>query len=401
MHHAAFDIARQRLLYIFYTCNLLLNCHCGAVQSANLEPWLTLINATKYKLNHCVNAKFVPHGRLLLSVVHRHMLGWTSQFGVPSGAPDLSGNRWNPSVTARPTSVSFLSAAAIVLTAIFLFDVMAAIIKFLGQSYPPEQLSMFRNLFGLLPAVLILLWSKNWIEAGRPLIIRQWKLGLLRGGFVALAQLCFYLALSQLEFATATSIAFSGPLFITALSIPILGHRVGLWRWIAVLIGFTGVMLVMRPGSDSFTWYAILPLCAAFNYALISVSARLFDDSVPTALINIYSNVGALAGSLTLVATTGGYVPVGALEDWLLLIAMGCTGGIAVFCLVTAYRLADPSSLSPFEYFGIPFSFFLGWVVFAEAPLDRLIPGVFLIVGGGLLIVWREHVQKTNTHSGD
>ncbi len=299
-----------------------------------------------------------------------------------------------PNVTNQTNSVSFLTAAAIALTAIFLFDVMGAIIKFLGQTYSPQQLSVFRNLFGLLPAVLILLWSKNWIEAGRPLVIRQWKLGFLRGGLVALAQLCFYLALSRLEFATATSIAFSGPLFITALSIPLLGHRVGLWRWVAVLIGFTGVMLVMRPGSDSFTWYAVLPLCAAFNYAAISVSARLFDDSVPTALINIYSNVGALIGSLILVTTTGGFVAIGSLQDWLWLIAMGCTGGIAVFCLVSAYRLADPSSLSPFEYFGIPFSFFLGYFIFAEAPLERLIPGVFLIVGGGLLIVWREHKYK-------
>ncbi|MEP1210031.1 MAG: DMT family transporter [Rhizobiaceae bacterium] len=297
-------------------------------------------------------------------------------------------------MNTRSDPVSFLTAAAIALTAIFLFDVMGALIKFLGQGYPPQQLSVFRNLFGLLPTVLILLWSKTWIEAGRPLVIRQWKLGVLRGLFVALAQLCFYLALSKLEFATATSIAFSGPLFVTALSIPLLGHRVGLWRWLAVLIGFTGVLLVMRPGSQAFEWYAVLPLCAAFNYAVISVTSRLFDDSVPTALINIYSNCGALVGSLVLVVMTGEFVPVASAQDWLLLIAMGGAGGIAVFCLVSAYRLADPSSLSPFEYFGIPFSFFLGWVVFAEAPLDRLIPGVFLIVGGGLLIVWREHGQK-------
>ena len=299
-------------------------------------------------------------------------------------------------MASRSAPVSFITAAAIALTAIMLFDVMAAIIKHMGNSYPAPQLSMFRNLFGLLPTALILWWSKNWVEAGRPLVLRQWKLGLLRGAFVALAQLCFYLALSRLEFAVATSIAFAGPLFVTALSIPLLGHRVGGWRWMAVLIGFSGVLLVMQPSSSDFNWYAVLPLCAAFCYACISVSARLFDESVPTALINIYSNCGALIGSLIMIAVSGEFIPVAALQDWLWLLAMGSAGGIAVFCLVSAYRLADPSSLSPFEYFGIPFSFALGWFVFSELPFGRLVPGVFLIVGGGLLIVWREHVKKSN-----
>jgi drug/metabolite transporter (DMT)-like permease len=197
-----------------------------------------------------------------------------------------------------------------------------------------------------------------------------------------------------MEFATATAIVFAGPLFITALSALLLGHRVGIWRWLAVLIGFTGVMFVMHPTAQSFTWYTILPLCAAFGYASISVTARLFDKSVPTAVINLYSNVGSVIGSITLVIFTGSFVQIGTLEDWLWLAAMGIAGGTAAFCLISAYRLAEPSSLSPFEYFGIPFSFLLGWIFFSESPFGRLIPGVFLIVGGGLLIIWREHFLK-------
>jgi drug/metabolite transporter (DMT)-like permease len=76
---------------------------------------------------------------------------------------------------------------------------------------------------------------------------------------------------------------------------------------------------------------------------------------------------------------------------------MGVAGGTAAFCLISAYRMAKPSSLSPFEYFGIPFSFFLGWIFFLETPFDRLIPGVFLIVGGGLVIIWRERSGKNTT----
>ena len=124
--------------------------------------------------------------------------------------------------------VPFLAAAAIMLTAILCYDIMGAIVKHLGQLYPSPQLSMFRNLFGLLPTLLILFWSQSWVQAGRPVVIRQWRFALVRGGIGALAQISLYLGLAHLEFAAATAILFAGPLFVTALSIPVLSHRVGL-----------------------------------------------------------------------------------------------------------------------------------------------------------------------------
>ena len=290
--------------------------------------------------------------------------------------------------------VSFTVAAATILLAIMLYDVMGAIVKHLSEGYPSQQLSFFRNLFGLVPTLLILFWSRTWVEAGRPIRIKQWKLALARGGVGALAQLCFYVAVFHLEFATATTILFAGPMFVTALSVPVLGHKVGLVRWSAVVIGFAGVVLVMQPNAPSFTWYAVLPMLAAFGYASISVTSRLFDAAIPTALINLYQTTGALIGALALVAFTGGFTPVAHVEDWFWLGAMGVAGGLAAFCLITAYRLADPSSLSPFEYFAIPFSFGLGWIFFSEAPFDRLLPGAILIVGGGMFVIWRERSGK-------
>ena len=256
------------------------------------------------------------------------------------------------------------NAIAIILLAIFLFDVMGAIIKHLGARYPAQQLSMLRNVFGLIPSVLVLFYSRDWRESGRPVRLVQWKLAIARGGFVTIAQFCFYLSLIHLEFATASTIAFSGALFVTLLSIPILGHRVGIWRWSAVGTGFVGIVLVMRPDAGSFNVYALLPVCAALGYAASSVTAQLFDKSVSTALINLYALAGALTGAVVLV-------------------------------VFTAYRLTAPSNLAPFEYFSIPFAFFLGWMFFDESPFHRLIPGVFLIIGGGLLIVWRQRKAKT------
>ena len=295
---------------------------------------------------------------------------------------------------APSVSSSFARAVTTILLAIFLFDVMGAIIKHLGGRYPTQQLSALRNLFGLVPSLLVLVWSKDWRSRGRPLMIRQWRLALLRGAFVVLAQFCFYHSLVHLEFATASTIAFAGPLFITALSIPVLGLKVGGWRWMAVVLGFCGVMLVMRPGTEVFDWYAVLPLGAAFGYACISITARLFDDDVPTALINVYSLFAALVVSGALMFATSGFTPIQSSTDWSWIIAMGFAGGLAVFLLISAYRLTEPSNLSPFEYFGIPFSFTIGWLAFAEAPFERLFPGVILILGAGLLIVWRERVQQ-------
>lgn len=282
----------------------------------------------------------------------------------------------------------------LLLLALSMFDLMAAVIKYMGGTYSAPQMSFFRNFFGMIPVILVLVLSSEWRRRGRQLKIRQWRLGLMRGLFVAFAQLCFYLALVNLEFATAATLAFVSPLFITALSVPVLGERVGPWRWGAVVIGFLGVITVMRPGSEVFTLYAVLPLGAAFSYASLSVSARLFDEDVPTPLINLYGGIGAVAGSSALMMMTGGYEPVQTAQDWFLLLIMGGCGGLAVLAIITAYRQTPPGNLAPFEFFGIPLAFVVGWLVFDETPFERLFPGVLLIVAGGLLIVWRQRKNR-------
>ncbi len=285
---------------------------------------------------------------------------------------------------------SFAKAIFFILLAIFLFDVQGAIIKHLGDCYPVQQLATFRNIFGLIPSLLVLWLSHEWHDKGRKLKIVQWRMALMRGLYVAGAQFCMYLSLTKMELATATTLAFTGPIFITILSVPLLKHRVGVWRWWAVVIGFLGVLMIMRPGTEVFTPYAILPVLASLGYSLATVSVRLIDDDVPTATINMYSTVGALIGSSTVLSMTTGYIPIKSPTDWVWLVAMGTVGGFAVLSMITAYRLTRPSNLSPFEYFGIPFSFILGWLFFAEAPFDKLFPGVILVVSGGLLIAWRE-----------
>ena len=276
------------------------------------------------------------------------------------------------------------------LAAILLFDAMGLLIKYLSPRYGAAELSAYRNIFGLIPAALVLWGSKEWHRKGRSLRVRQWRLALSRGAILTFAQYSFYLSLGLLSFATASTITYANALFLVALAGPILGEKVGLLRWAAVLIGFAGVVLVIGPGRDSFSAAALLPLAAAFFYALAGVSSRLFDEDVPTALINLYSTAVAIVGSALLALATGGFTPLAEAQDMFWIVGMGAFGGTAVLFLIAAYRMAEQSDLAPFSYFGIPMAFFLGWLFYDEAPWGELFPGALLIVAGGLMIIWRE-----------
>ncbi len=316
---------------------------------------------------------------------------------IAAFAPGVIAKQINVTQASSVQYSPFIKAVFTVILAIFLFDVQGALIKHMGGRYPVEQISFYRNLFGILPNLLLLLFSAQWHNSGRSLRTGLWKLALGRGLLLVLAQLSFYTSLIYMELATATTLAFAGPIFVTTLSIPLLGHKVGWVRGFAVALGFAGVVMVMKPGSDAFTPFALLPVAAAFFYALTSLSSRFFDKSVPTALISIYGSIGAMLVTLVILIVKGDAIMLKSLRDWLLFFVMGGVGGTAVYLLITAYRMTDPSSLSPFEYFGIPFSFFLGWVFFNESPFDSLFPGVFFIVGGGLLVVWRERALARQT----
>ena len=289
----------------------------------------------------------------------------------------------------RPTDRTGL-AIVLSLLALTLFDCMGLVIKHLSDRYTAVELSAWRNLFGLLPAVIALQFSSAWRSNGRPLRIRQWRLAIARGLIVTVAQLCFYISLGVLAFATASTITYANALFMTAMAVPLLGERVGWVRWCAVLIGFVGVILVVQPGSDAFTPYALLPLAAALFYAFVGVSARMVDEAVPSALLSLYSSFTAVVASILIVFVWGGFSPIETWNDFAWIAAMGAFGGTAVLFLVFSYRMAEQSNLAPFNYFGIPLAFFLGWLFFDEAPWDSLFPGALLIVGGGLMIIWRE-----------
>ena len=289
---------------------------------------------------------------------------------------------------------NLLLAITVILVGIVAFDLMGILVRMLGGSYPVMQIAALRNLFGIIPS-LLLLWHARQLASlpglNRP---RFHLINLIRAASVVTAQFCFYTALTNIEFATAAALGFSGPIFITALSVPLLGHHIGRWRWSAVFVGFIGVLTILSPFGGGLSTYMVLPVMAAFCYAVSSILVRFYPPEIPSAAIQVGHQIGTcILASVTLLIFFN-LEPITGLADAGLFVVMGTLGGIGVLSLAISYRLADPSSISPFEYFGIPISFALGWFFFAEAPFGDLFPGIVFIVGAGIMIMVRERRRK-------
>ena len=288
-----------------------------------------------------------------------------------------------------------IRAILVCLLAYLCFDLMSVHVRILSASYSPQELSVYRNVLGVLPSILLLMYTRELSFDIKDYKIKKWKLAFGRGLLVALAQLLFYTALADLELATVSALGQTNAIFIVLIAVIFYGEKVGAWRWSAVIIGFGGAVWIMQPGSNMFTWTAALPIGAAFCYAASMVTLRSFDVSISSAIIYLYSSVAAALGAILLATGTTDFSPIQSISDALLIFSMSLCGGFGVVFLMYAFRQAPASVLAPFSYFGILTAFGLGWIVFDELPLDKLFPGVILIVLSGLTILWREERNKT------
>ena len=288
-----------------------------------------------------------------------------------------------------------IRAILVCLLAYLCFDLMSVHVRILSASYSPQELSVYRNVLGVLPSILLLMYTRELSFDIKDYKIKKWKLAFGRGLLVALAQLLFYTALADLELATVSALGQTNAIFIVLIAVIFYREKVGAWRWSAVIIGFGGAVWIMQPGSNMFTWTAALPIGAAFCYAASMVTLRSFDVSISSAIIYLYSSVAAALGAILLATGTTDFSPIQSISDALLIFSMSLCGGFGVVFLMYAFRQAPASVLAPFSYFGILTAFGLGWIVFDELPLDKLFPGVILIVLSGLTILWREERNKT------
>ena len=288
-----------------------------------------------------------------------------------------------------------IRAILVCLLAYFCFDLMSVHVRILSASYSPQELSVYRNVLGVLPSILLLMYTRELSFDIKDYKIKKWKLAFGRGLLVALAQLLFYTALADLELATVSALGQTNAIFIVLIAVIFYREKVGLWRWSAVIVGFGGAVWIMQPGSNLFTWSAALPIGAAFCYAASMVTLRSFDVSISSAIIYFYSSIAAALGAILLATGTTDFSPIQSISDALLIFSMSLCGGFGVVFLMYAFRQAPASVLAPFSYFGILTAFGLGWIIFDELPIDKLFPGVILIVLSGLTILWREERNKS------
>ena len=289
---------------------------------------------------------------------------------------------------------SNFKAISTCLLAYLFFDIMSVHVRILSINYSPQELSVYRNVIGVVPAIFYMWYSKELSLKISDYKLEQWKLAISRGLVIAVAQLCLYTAIAKLELATVSALGQVSALFTVLLAIFIYNEQVGFWRWTAVIFGFVGALMIIRPGSDIFSWYSILPICAAFCYASSIITLRSFKSSISSAILFLYSAISAAFGAMALAFGSISFTPIKSLIDGILITSMAVCGGFGVVFLMYAFRNAPSALLAPFSYFGILTSFLIGWIVFDEFPVDTLFPGVLLILISGFVIIWREN-QKS------
>ena len=285
---------------------------------------------------------------------------------------------------------NLLIAVLLTLSGLFFLDCMGIAIKYLRNDYPAAVLSVYRNLFGIIPCMLVLFLSSQWHAGGRKIIIKEWRLGLLRGVFVCFAQICLYTSYFYVPYALVATMEHTGPMIVSLLCIPILGEKFGLYKMSAVILGFVGIIFIMQPWTDDFNIYLILPICAAIGYSLARVTSLSFPKEVLSPLINIYAQVGTILCSSLIIIFFNQWTPFKSIEDLLLILIMGLIGGTGTLLIIYGARKAELSKITPFDYIEIFFALILGWVFFQEWPIDSLFPGVLFIIAGGLIIIWRQ-----------
>ena len=208
-------------------------------------------------------------------------------------------------------------------------------------------------------------------------------------GLIAL--LAIFTALRNLPLATVVSISFAAPIFTTILSIFLLNEKVGLFRWIAVLVGFIGIIIITEPGLTSFNIYFIYPVIFCLGMSYVAITIRQLSTSEPVWLISLYfSATITLASFFTI--PYGWIMPN--LKDLILLMLIGILGGVANLWLSQSYKFSEVSLVTPLKYLALVFGIFFGYFIWKEVPSVKTLIGAFLVITSSLIIFKREVTLK-------
>lgn len=290
-----------------------------------------------------------------------------------------------------PSREEIRSGITYMIAAVLLFALINAGIKWEAARYPVGQLIFLRSLFSLAPCLVLVAASGGL----RTLRTRRLKEHVGRGIMQFISIVSIFAAFGMMPLADAVAITFSAPLFLTMLSIPMLGERVGRHRWAAVLVGFVGVLLMVASGGGFGGGFvstgALLALLSAAISASVTIAVRRMTLTEATPTLITYQALMTLGLSAALLPL--GWTALRG-EDVPILAAMGLGSGIGQFWWTQAFRFAPAAVAAPFNYLAMVWALILGYVVWGDVPTPTLIAGALVVASSGLYILYRETVRK-------
>jgi len=274
-----------------------------------------------------------------------------------------------------------------ILLAVLLFAGLDTLVKLAAARHPIGQIIFFRNLFAFLPLLFFIRRAGGLAALRTRHLLRH----LLRSVFGVASMAAGFLAFALLPLADAVALCQSAPIFITALSVPLLGEKVGWRRWSAVAAGFVGILVMARPGSGVFEAGAALAIASALLYAFAVVQVnRMAASEQPAAIVFYFTLAGALLGAVSLPWQWAAPTAL----SLACLITIGLLGGLAQMALTLAYGLAPVSVIAPFEYLSLTFAAGFGYAIWGDLPDRYILIGAAIVIGSGLYILHRETLNR-------
>ena len=266
------------------------------------------------------------------------------------------------------------------------FSIMDLIVKW-SDDYPLGQVIFFRGFFGIVLYYFVIPKERirDFYFTKRPL------LHFSRCFFGLAALLSIFTALRNLPLATVASISFAAPIFTTIFSIFFLSERVGYFRWLAVFIGFIGILIISEPGLSSLNVYYIFPVIFVLGMSYVAISIRQLSSTEPVWLISLFFSAAiTIAGLLTL--PFGWIMP--SFYDLTLLSMIGFFGGVANLWLSQSYKFSEVSLVTPLKYLALVFAIVFGYLIWGEVPSGKTLIGAILVIASSIIIFRREIALK-------
>ena len=262
------------------------------------------------------------------------------------------------------------------------FSVMDLIVKW-SENYPVGEVLFFRGFCGVIPLLFFIPRERyfDFYKTNRALLhFKRCASGLI-------AIVAIFIALRKLPLATVVSITFAAPIFTTIMSIFLLSEKVGMYRWMAVIVGFIGILVISEPGFTSMNLYYLYPIVFCLGLSYVAIAIKQLSSSEPVWLISFYFSVSIMILSFFTIPQ-GWLLP--SAKDLFLLSTLGILGGLANLWLTQSYKFADVSLVTPLKYLALVFAIFFGYIFWNEVPTFKTLIGSALVIISSVIIFRRE-----------